>query len=187
MSPTSDPFHPGNLPEADDDSDAAAPESAFAEMRERWMRSEAEIANVRNRARRDVDDARQFAVQKFATDVVEAAENLHRGLEGLPAASAHEPENMTGIRRGLLEIERGFIGVLERNGVKREDPTGSAFDPNRHQAMSEQEAAGTKAGTILHTLAPTWTLNGRLLRPAMVIVAKAASAPPSATPPHPAR
>ncbi|MCP8891628.1 nucleotide exchange factor GrpE [Sphingomonas faeni] len=186
MNPTSDPLHPGNLPEADDGPDAAAPESAFTEMRDRWMRSQAEIANVRTRARRDVDDARQFAVQKFATDVVEAAENLHRGLEGLPAASAHESENMTGIRRGLLEIERGFIGVLERNGVKRDDPAGSLFDPNLHQAMSEQEAVGVKPGTILQTLAPTWTLNGRLLRPAMVIVAKAASAPPPATPRRPA-
>jgi molecular chaperone GrpE len=165
----------GDVNDAPDDAKRAdAFESALAEMSDRWMRSEAEIANVRTRAKRDVQDARQFAVQKFATDVVEAAENLHRGLQRLPPASAHEPESVTGIRTGLIEIERGFIGVLERNGVKRDDPKGTLFDPNLHQAMAEQEAEGITPGTILETLAPTWTLNGRLLRSAMVIVAKPA-------------
>ena len=123
---------------ASDAKRADAFESALAEMSDRWMRSEAENANVRTRAKRDIQDARQFAVQKFATDVVEAAENLHRGLQRLPPASAQEPESVTGIRTGLIEIERGFIGVLERNGVKRDDPKGTVFDPNLHQAMAEQ-------------------------------------------------
>ncbi len=149
------------------------------------MRSQAEIANVRTRAKRDLDDARQFAIQKFATDVVEAAENLHRGLERLPAASAQEPASMAGIRAGLIEIERGFVGVLDRNGVKRVDPNGSVFDPNLHQAMAEQDAPmGVAPGTIVQTLAPTWTLNGRLLRPAMVVVAKADPGEAATTPPR---
>lgn len=169
----------------DDMQRADAFESALAEMTDRWMRSEAEIANVRARAKRDVADARQFAVQDFATDVVEAAENLHRGLERLPAASVQEPESMAGIRTGLTEIERSFIGMLERNGVKRDDPLGSAFDPNLHQAMAEQDGApDVKPGTILQTLTPAWTLNGRLLRPAMVIVAKAEPAGTASRPPH---
>jgi len=157
---------PGNAPLAD------ALESALSEMTDRWMRAEAEVANVRTRAKRDVEDARQFAVQKFATDVVEAAENLHRALQRLPPPSPQEPESIAAIRTGLIEIERGFIGVLARNGVRRDDPTGTVFDPNLHQAMAEQAAAGIKPDTILETLAPTWTLNGRLLRSAMVVVAK---------------
>jgi len=161
---------PGNAPLAD------ALESALSEMTDRWMRAEAEVANVRTRAKRDVEDARQFAVQKFATDVVEAAENLHRALQRLPPPSPQEPESIAAIRTGLIEIERGFIGVLARNGVRRDDPTGTVFDPNLHQAMAEQAAAGIKPDTILETLAPTWTLNGRLLRSAMVVVAKSDSA-----------
>jgi len=195
MSHSSDHLHRAGPSEAgvadaendvlDDAQRAEAFESALAEMSDRWMRSEAEIANVRTRAKRDVEDARQFAVQKFATDVVEAAENLHRALERLPAASTQEPESMAGIRSGLIEIERGFVGVLERNGVKRIDPHGSVFDPNLHQAMAEQDAPpGVPSGTIVQTLAPSWTLNGRLLRPAMVVVAKASTAGPEAPPPR---
>jgi molecular chaperone GrpE len=157
-------------------------EDELAQMRDRWMRSEAEIANVRLRAKRDVEEAHQYAVQKFATDVVEAAENLRRGLDSLPLVAAQEPANIASLRSGLVETERGFVGLLERNGIKREDPTGSVFDPNRHQAMAEQEDGDRPAGTVLHTLSPAWTLNGRLLRPAMVVVAKARAT--TATPVH---
>ena len=142
------------------------------EMRDRWLRSEAEMANVRTRAKRDVDDTRQFAVQKFATDVVEAAENLRRGLTSLPAAEPGEPDIVTKLRDGLEGVERSFIGILERNGIKRTDPTGQPYDANFHQAMSEQPSAEHKPGTVVQAWTQAWTLNGRLLKPAMVVVAK---------------
>jgi molecular chaperone GrpE len=148
-------------------------EAEAAELKDRWMRSEAEIANVRARARREVDETRQYAVQKFAADVVEAAENLRRGLDSLPAAEPGQPDIVTKLREGLEGIERNFLGVLERNGIKQEDPTGTPFDPNLHQAMAEQESEAHKPGTIMQAWTPSWTLNGRLLRPAMVVVAKA--------------
>jgi len=173
------PFPEDNIP---DGARIAALEDELAQMRDRWMRSEAEIANVRLRAKRDVVEARDYAVQKFATDVVEAAENLRRGLDSLPHLTAGEPANIASLRSGLLETERGFIGLLERNGIKREDPTGSVFDPNRHQAMAEHDAPDQPAGTVLHALSPTWTLNGRLLRAAMVVVAKAPMAAGAAGP-----
>ena len=143
----------------------------LAEMRDRWVRSEAEMVNVRSRAKRDVDDTRQYAVQKFATDVVEAAENLRRGLSSLPAQEAGEPDIVTKLREGLEGVERNFIGILERNGIKRTDPTGEPYDANFHQAMSEQPSAEHKPGTILQAWTQAWTLNGRLLKPAMVVVA----------------
>jgi molecular chaperone GrpE len=151
----------------------AALETELAEMKERWMRAEAENANVRTRARKDVDDTRQYAVQKFATDVVEAAENLKRGIDSLPPASAHEPAILGKVREGLEGVERSFISTLERNGIKRDDPVGQAFDPNLHQAMAEQESELHAPGTVLQAWSKAWTLNGRLLRPAMVVVAKA--------------
>lgn len=148
-------------------------EAELADMRERWMRAEAETANVRARAKRDVDETRQYAVQKFATDVAEAAENLRRGLDSLPAASADEPAIVTKLREGFEGVERSFIALLERNGIKKADPTGAQFDPNLHQAMAEQETIAHPAGTIIQAWSAAWTLNNRLLRPAMVVVAKA--------------
>ena len=157
----------------------AALEAELAEVRDRWMRAEAEVANVRARAKRDVEEARQYAVQRFATDVVEAAENLRRGLDSLPPPTTAEPEIVRRLRDGLHGIERNFVAVLARSGVEMEDPTGTPFNPDRHQAMAEQDTHGHPPGTVLQAYTPAWTLNGRLLRPAMVVVAKtpAAQAP----------
>ena len=144
------------------------------EMRDRWMRAEAEMANVRARAKRDVDDTRQYAIQKFAADVVEAAENLRRGLTSLPPAEPGEPDVVAKLREGLEGIERNFIGILERNGIQRADPTGQPYDPNLHQAMAEQPSTEHPPGTVMQAWTQAWTLNGRLLKPAMVVVAKRA-------------
>jgi molecular chaperone GrpE len=151
----------------------AALEAELAEMKERWMRSEAENANVRTRARKDVDDTRQYAVQKFAADVVEAAENLKRGIDSLPPASPGQPAIVAKVREGLEGVERSFVSTLERNGIKQSDPAGQPFDPNLHQAMAEQETEAHAPGTVIQAWSKAWTLNGRLLRPAMVVVAKA--------------
>jgi molecular chaperone GrpE len=154
----------------------AALEAEVADLRERWMRAEAEIANVRNRARREVDETRQYAVQKFGRDVVEAAENLKRGIDSMPPARDGEPEIVAKMRDGFAGVERSFVALLERNGIRREDPTGAAFDPNLHQAMAEQESAEHPTGTVIQAWTPAWTLNGRLLRPAMVVVSRAPAA-----------
>ncbi len=169
----------------------AALEAELGEVRDRWIRSEAEIANVRARARRDVDETRQYAVQKFARDVVEAAENLKRGLDSIPPADHGEPEIVARLRDGFAGVERSFVALLERNGIHREDPTGASYDANLHQAMAEQESSEHPPGTVIQAWTAAWTLNGRLLRPAMVVVSKApapelnAPAPPAPTPPAP--
>jgi molecular chaperone GrpE len=151
----------------------AALEAERDDYRDKWLRSEAEIANVRTRAKRDAEDARLFAVQKFARDVVEAADNLRRGLDSIPAAKDDEPAIVTKLRDGFEGVERSFIGVLERNGISRVDAVGQAFDANLHQAMAEQPSTEHPPGTVLQAWTAGWTLNGRLLRPAMVVVAKA--------------
>jgi molecular chaperone GrpE len=143
------------------------------EMKDRWVRAEAETSNVRTRSRRELDETRQYAVQKFAADVAEAAENLRRGLDAIPPASANEPEIVGRLRDGFVGVERSFLALLERNGIVRVDPTGMPFDPNLHQAMAEQESAAHTPGTVMHAWTQGWTLNGRLLRPAMVVIAKA--------------
>ena len=143
------------------------------EMRDKWMRAEAEAQNIKARSRRDVDETRQYAVQKFAKDVVEAAENLRRGISSLPAATQGEPEIVTKLRDGFEGVERSFVALLERNGIQADDPVGKPFDANLHQAMAEQPTAEHPPGTVVQSWSRAWTLNGRLLRPAMVVVAKA--------------
>lgn len=148
-------------------------EQELQEMRDKWLRAEAEMANLRARTKREVEDARLYAVQKFARDVVEAAENLKRGIDSLPKPAEDEPELVAKLREGFEGIERSFTGILERNGITRTDPTGAPFDANLHQAMAEQESADHPAGTVMQAWSQTWQLNGRLLRPAMVVVSKA--------------
>lgn len=148
-------------------------EAGLAEMRERWMRAEAETQNVRTRGQREVAEARQYAVQKFASDVAEVAETLRRGVAAIPAAAPDEPPLVARLREGFEGTERSFLAALERHGIVREDPTGALFDPNKHQAMAEQESAEHPPGTVMQAWSLAWLLNGRLLRPAMVVVAKA--------------
>ena len=147
-------------------------EAERTEMRDRWMRSEAEMQNLRTRTKREVEDARQYAVQKFARDVVEAADNLRRGLDALPAQAEGEAELLTKLRGGFEGVERAFVAILERNGVAKQDAVGKPFDPELHQAMAQQPPPeGVAAGTVIQAWTPAWTLNGRLLKPAMVVVA----------------
>ena len=150
----------------------AALEAEAAQLRDRWLRAEAETQNLRARTERQIADARNYAIQKFARDVVEAAENLRRGLDALPPPAPDESELLAKLRGGFEGVERSFLSVLERNGVVRRDVQGEPFDPEFHQAMAEQPATGdAKPGTVLQAWTPAWTLNGRLLKPAMVVVA----------------
>jgi molecular chaperone GrpE len=151
----------------------AALESELQDMKDKWLRSEADMANLRARTKREVEDARLYAVQKFARDVAEAAENINRGIDNLPKRIDSEPEIVTKLREGFEGIERSFLSLLERNGITRTDPTVATFDANFHQAMAEQPTTDHPPGTVIQAWSPTWTLNGRLLRPAMVVVAKA--------------
>lgn len=150
----------------------AALEAELAEMRDKWLRAEAEMQNLRARARREAEEARLYAVQKFARDVVETAENLRRGLDSLPPPAEGEAELLAKLRGGFEGVERGFLGVLERHGVAKVEAQGQPFDPELHQAMAEQPAPeGVAPGTVVQAWTPAWTLNGRLLKPAMVVVA----------------
>ena len=142
------------------------------DMRDRWMRAEAEMANIRARAKRDEDDTRQLA---------EAAENIKRGLDAIPAQREDEPDLVTKLRDGFAGVERSFVALLERNGVVRTDPTGALFNPDLHQAMAEHETGDHPPGTVVQAWTQGWTLNGRILRPAMVVVAKAPAAQAAAT------
>ena len=165
---------------AQEGSTIEAPEAQIAALvaerdsyHEKWLRSEAEMANLRNRTRREVEEARLYALQKFAADVAESAENLRRGLDALPKVEPGESPIVTKMRDGFESVERSFIAMLERHGVTAREAAGAAFDPNLHQAMAEQESTDQPPGTVLQAWSRVWLLNNRLLKPAMVVVSKA--------------
>lgn len=146
-------------------------ERSVEELKKKWMYAEAESQNIRARAKREIEEARQYAIQKFAKDIVEVAENLQRALESLPRVQEGENSALASVREGVEGIERSLLSVLERYGVQCHHSVGKPFDAHYHEAMAEQESDQHAHGTVIHGT-PAWTLHGRLLKPAMVVVSK---------------
>jgi molecular chaperone GrpE len=155
----------------------AALEAELAEHKDRALRALAEVENTRRRARREREEATKYAVTGFARDLLSAADNLRRALDSLPEAEISDPRTRS-LLEGVAATERELLGVFERHGIRRIDPKGEPFDHNFHQAIFEAEAPGRPAGTVVEVLQPGYVLHDRLLRPAMVGVAKK-SAPPA--------
>ena len=152
----------------------------LAEWRDKALRAAAEAENTRRRAEREANDARAYAIQRFARDLFEPADNLERALQAAPREDA-DP----GVHNFVLGIEmteKALRSAFDRNGLKRIDPpAGGKFDPHLHQAMMEQEDPTAEPGSVLRTMQAGYELFGRVVRPAMVIVAarKPGAAPPS--------
>jgi molecular chaperone GrpE len=154
----------------------AALEAELAEQKDRLLRALAETENVRRRSQREREDASKYAVAGFAKELLSVADNLRRALDSLPAEEAKDPRTVS-LLEGVEATERELLGVFERNGVRRIDPDGERFDHNFHQAIFEAERPGRPAGTIIEVLQPGYVLHDRLLRPAMVGVAKETRTP----------
>jgi molecular chaperone GrpE len=146
-------------------------EGEVAKLKDQLLRALAEQENIRRRAQREREDAVKYAAQKFATDLLSAADNLRRALDSVTAAQAQD-EFASTLLAGVAATERELLGAFEKHAVKRIDPMAEKFDHNLHQAMFEVENTGKPAGTIVQVLAPGYVLHDRLLRPAMVGVAK---------------
>ena len=154
----------------------AALEAELAEQKDRLLRALAETENVRRRGQREREDAAKYAVAGFAKELLSVADNLRRALDSLPAEEARDQRTVS-LLEGVEATERELLGVFERNGVRRIDPDGERFDHNFHQAIFEAERPGKPAGTIIEVLQPGYVLHDRLLRPAMVGVAKETGTP----------
>jgi molecular chaperone GrpE len=159
---------------ADDRLTALAAE--LADQKDRLLRALAETENVRRRAHREREDALKYAVTGFAKDLLSAADNLRRALESLPEAEVKD-ERTRSLLAGVAATERELLSVFERHGIRRIDPKGEPFDHNFHQAIFEAERADQPGGTIVEVLQPGYVLHDRLLRPAMVGVAKGGPKP----------
>jgi molecular chaperone GrpE len=148
-----------------------------AAAKDQALRYAADADNTRRRAEREINDARAYAIQKFSQDLFGVADNLARALEHAPHDAA-DPL-VRGLAVGLEMTQKDLQGAFERNGLKRIAPTpGDKFDPHQHQAMMEQPSGDVAPGSIAAILQSGYELFGRVVRPALVVVAsKAPEAP----------
>ena len=149
----------------------------LAEWRDKALRAAAEAENTRRRAERESNDARAYAIQRFARDMFEPADNLERALQAAPRDDVDPAVHNFVL--GIEMTEKALRSAFDRNGLKRIDPAaGAKFDPHLHQAMMEQEEPGAEPGAVLRTMQAGYELFGRVVRPAMVIVAARGAASP---------
>ena len=143
------------------------------EFKDRVLRTLAEMENLRRRTEREVADARTYAVTNFARDMLNAADNVRRALESVPAEARETAEGaLKALVDGIELTERDLLKTLERHGVKRVDPQGQRFDPNLHQAMFEVPNPDVTSGTVVQVVQSGYVIGERVLRPALVGVAK---------------
>lgn len=153
-----------------------------AEARDRMLRTLAEMENLRKRTTKEVADARLYGITGFARDVLDIADNLQRALDAVPAeARAAADPGLISLIEGVELTERSLLNALEKHGVKKFDPQGQKFDPNFQQAMFEVPDASVPSGTVVQVVQAGYTIGERVLRPALVGVAKGgAKAAPAA-------
>jgi molecular chaperone GrpE len=146
--------------------------SELEEARQQILYAQAETQNVRRRLEKDAQDARAYGATNFARDILSVADNLSRALEAIPS-ELRDAEATKGLVTGLEATQRELLSVFERNGITCIEAVGQPLDPNKHQAMVEL-ASDAEPGTIVQEMQAGYMIKDRLLRPAMVAVAKTA-------------
>lgn len=149
-------------------------EEAAEELKEQLLRALAEAENIRRRAARDHEDARKYAVTSFARDLLTVADNFTRAMEAIANEDTSGfPAAVQSMIQGIQLTEKELNAILEKHGVKKVNPMGEAFNHDYHQAIFEVSTAEYPVGTVVQVMQSGYTLHDRLLRPAMVGVAKA--------------
>src|SRR6202161_3744001 len=145
----------------------------LAEMKDRLLRTLAEMENLRKRTEREVTDARVYGVTSFARDVLAVADNMRRALDAVtPELRASAEPGVKALVDGVELTERELLKALEKNGVRQYTPQGEKFDPNVHQAIYEVPDPSVPAGSIVQVMQPGYRLGERVLRPALVALAQ---------------
>lgn len=147
-------------------------EAETGKLKDQALRALAETENIRRRSEREREDTAKYAISGFAKSLLDAADNLRRAIDAVPAGAVEADAALKTLVDGVAATERQLLAAFERHGVTRIEPVGETFDPNFHQAMFELPGTGKPAGTIVQVMQPGYVLQGRLLRPAMVGVAR---------------
>jgi molecular chaperone GrpE len=155
-----------------------------ADMKDRLLRTLADMENLRRRTEKEVADARTYGITNFARDILAVADNMDRALKALDAEIREKADaGVKALLDGVELTERELLKVMEKHGIAKLEPQGQKFDPNLHQAMFEVPDPSVPAGTVVQVVQPGYTIGGRVLRPALVAIAKGGpKAPPSETP-----
>ena len=164
-------------------------QTEVAELKDRLLRTHADLENIRKRAEKEKADAHKYAVTKFARDMIEVGDNFQRAITTVPAGAAEQNPALKSFLDGVTMTERELINTLERHGVKRIDPQGQPFNPHHHQAVMETQNPDVPAGTVTQVYQLGYMIDERVLRPAMVVVAKGGfkpMRPPAEAAPAPA-
>ena len=148
---------------------AAQLEADLAEAKDAALRAQADAVNVQRRAEQEVDKARKFALERFVSELLPVVDNMERALEAAGTDEAVKP-----IVEGVELTQKSLIDALQKHGVETIDPMGEPFDPQIAQAMSMVENPEVEPNTVIAVMQKGYQLNGRLVRPAMVMVSKAA-------------
>jgi molecular chaperone GrpE len=165
---------PAGVPDEAAPADAlAASQAEAAALKDQLLRALAETENVRRRAQRDREEAGKYAITAFARELVGVADNLRRAIAAIPPEALANDDALKNLAAGVELTERQLLTAFERFQLRKIEPLGEKFDSNLHQAMFELPAQGQPTGTVLQVLQPGYVLHDRLVRPAMVAVAKA--------------
>ena len=147
-------------------------EAEVTDLKDRLLRALAETENLRRRAERDVGDARQYAVSRFAGDLVGVADNLERALASVPAEAARASAALKTLADGVALTGRELLQVFEKHGIRRIEPLGERFDPHLHEALFEAADPSVPSGTVSTVVSPGYVIGSRPLRAAKVGVAR---------------
>ena len=144
-----------------------------AEAKDKMLRTLAEMENLRKRTAKEVADARAYGITGFARDILDIADNLQRALDAIPAEAKETADpGLKAFIEGVELTERSLLNTLEKNGVKKFDPSGEKFDPNFQQAMYEVPDPSVPSGTVVQVVQAGFMIGERVLRPALVAVSK---------------
>jgi len=163
---------PDDAPAEPSEDIEAAPdwEEELAAAKDAALRAQADAMNVQRRAEQEIEKARKFALERFCGDLLSVVDNLERALE-----SSGDEQGQGALTEGIELTRKGFMDVLAKYGVEPVDPTGQPFDPETAQAMSMVDQPDVEPNSVVAVMQKGYLLNGRLLRPAMVMVSKAPS------------
>jgi len=163
---------PEGSPREEHDAELARLQGEVVELKDRLIRTLAEMENLRRRTEREVKEAGLYAISSFARDTLSVADNLRRALEALPPEARGEGGAVATLVEGVELTERELLKALEKHGVRKVEAQGVKFDPNFHQAMLEVPDSSLPHGTVVQVMQDGFVIGERVLRPALVAVAK---------------
>ncbi len=154
-----------------------AAQKEIADLKDRALRAMAEAENTRRRLQKEIDDTRKYAISNFAKEMLIVADNFRRALDAIPRENGND-EALKNLVMGVEATERQLLATFERFGIKKIDPLGQMFDPHFHRVMMEMEDTDQPAGTVVQVIQAGYMIQDRLLREALVAVAKGGPAMP---------